>query len=411
MFESCSAYQTFPTPEILFISHCVPNPPDKGDRIRAYHQLAWLAGRFRIHLVCFARSEAERRYALELRDRCASVHAEPLYSKRALLRSAVLFAGGRSLTTSYYHAPAAQAHIRELVRSRPLSATFCYSSAVAPLAPEEFPLVLDFVDMDSEKWLHYGRMRWPGWAYRLEGYRLRNLERRWALRSHQCYVSTEQELNLLRRAAPESKADAVENGVDFDYFDPARTYFNTQTPGRNFLVFTGVMNYYPNAQGIISFATRIFPELRRAVPGLELFVVGRNPTRAVRELQSEPGVTVTGAVPDVRPYLAGASGVVVPLEIARGIQNKVLEALAMGKSAYCSPAVRATFGPAAPEGVVLCANTEDYLKAILSRPSTIPGWQPKIRESAQHRFCWTRNLSRMTSAFEALMPKAAGSNA
>lgn len=396
VFESCSAYQPSSN-EVLFLSHCVPNPPDKGERIRARHELAWLAERYRVHLVCFARTSDEADRALELRDRCASVHVERLSPAVALAKAAARFACGGCLTTSYYHAPAARAHISSILEQHGLGATFCYSSAVAHLAPARVPMILDYVDADSQKWFDYSRTRWPAWAYALEGRRLRRVEQHLAWRAWHSFFSTEYEKALLERLTPSDRTGAIENGVDFDYFDPSRDYSHPAS-GRHFLVFTGAMNYYPNAQGILSFADRVYPELRRAAPQLELFVVGRNPTREVRRLAARPGITVTGEVPDVRPYLAAASAVVVPLEIARGIQNKVLEALAMGKRVMCSPAVRATFGDQEPKGLAICPDPRDYLREYLRYSGA--EWDPEIRLAARQRFSWSTNLSRLSELFE-----------
>ncbi len=142
----------------------------------------------------------------------------------------------------------------------------------------------------------------------------------------------------------------LENGVDFEYFDPDKVTAAPASGKRN-LVFTGTMDYQPNIEAACGFVSEILPELRRADPAVEFTVVGRNPPREVLRLAETPGVHVTGSVPDVRPYLKAAHAVVAPLRIARGIQNKVLEGLAMGKLVFVSPAVALTFGSGLPPGV------------------------------------------------------------
>jgi len=270
------------------------------------------------------------------------------------------------------------------------------------------PLVLDMVDVDSEKWMQYAALRQPAFAYAAEGRRLRRVEAAYARRARSVILTTRNEADVLtgftanhskvnQRAANDSANSRVvtmENGVDFDYYDPEAA---PSTAAMRFprLVFVGAMDYFPNADGIRRFATEVFPQVRRECEGLELVIVGRNPTRAVRQLASAAGVVVTGAVPDVRPYLAEALAVVAPLAIARGIQNKVLEALAMGKRVLASPAVAQTFGSlpdaTVPVGVRCCREVSDYVAGLREASQGWP-YEPVIREAARARFTWNRNL-------------------
>jgi sugar transferase (PEP-CTERM/EpsH1 system associated) len=387
-FDSRAAYQNFP--RILFLSHCVPYPPDKGERIRAYRDLMRLASLGPVHLACIAQSRQEEDAAQTLRQalggQCASLHVERIRPRRALLRAAAQFAAGACLTESYYGAAGLHRYVAGLGR---VDVTVAYSSAMAQYAPPGVPLVLDMVDVDSEKWAQYAAWRRPGWAYAMEGRRLRRREAEYAGRAAAVVLTTRHEAAVFAGIAVHPRVVAMENGVDFDYFDPQRV---PATAALRFprLVFVGAMDYFPNAQGICRFATGVFPQLRRQCAGLELVIVGRNPTRAVRQLASGAGVTVTGGVADVRPYLAEALAVVAPLEIARGIQNKVLEALAMGKRVLASPAVAATLG-SLPEGVVCCRQAADYAAAL---PPAAAGWpyEAAIRQAAGARFTWERNL-------------------
>src|SRR5581483_8066374 len=162
------------------------------------------------------------------------------------------------------------------------------------------------VDVDSEKWLQYSRERVPGFAYALEGRRLRRIEAAAAASASVAILATEAEAALLRSFAPAASVAAMENGVDFDFFDPSAAPPIPALEGRRALVFVGVMDYYPNAAGAVRFAERVFPQLRAADPALEFWIVGRNPSKAVARLASSPGIVVTGGVPDVRPYLRSA---------------------------------------------------------------------------------------------------------
>jgi len=375
--------------DILFLTHCVPNPPDKGEKIRAWHELNALAAKHRVHLVCFARGDQEVAKAHELKDRCASVFAQRLAPYRALAGAALRFAAGACLNTSFYRSPSVCRHIEDL-RRLPLSAALAYSSAVVQFAPADIPLWIDMVDVDSEKWLEYGQRRWPRAVYALEGRRFRALEAEYAKRAQCTYLTTPREQQLLQRIAPQARVESWINGVDFDFFNPELRLSNSELEGREYIVFVGQMDYFPNVDACCRFVESSFLEMRSRRPSLEFLIVGRNPARAVRRLAGQPGVTVTGGVADVRPYLSRGLAMVAPLRIARGVQNKVLEALAMGKRVLASPAVASTFGSSLPEGLAVCESGVDYSRELAGAPYAM--YDPKIRENARARFNWERNL-------------------
>jgi sugar transferase (PEP-CTERM/EpsH1 system associated) len=392
--------------DILYVSHCVPNPPDKGEKIRAFHEVKSLATGRRVHLACFARSDGEKRFAEELGSCCASVYVETL-RPWALASAAARFAFGNCLTTSFYGSRRFRDHVAALAARTPLAGAVVYSSAMAQYVPTGVPAVIDMVDVDSEKWFQYARLRWPGTAYSIEGRRLRRAETAQGAQATRLFFATAQEEALYRSFAPEARTGYIENGVDGAYFEPDASTPGADLAGRSYLMFLGAMDYYPNAAACAWFATRVFPELRRRNPAAEFLIVGRNPGRAVRRLAAAPGVTVSGSVPDVRPYLRSAAAVVAPLEIARGIQNKVLEALAMGKRVLASTAVCHTFGAELPEGVVRCAGEREFLSAAEACLTSAPPSDPQIRRRATARFSWESNLRRLTAEVDALSIPAA----
>lgn len=392
--------------EILYLSHCVPNPPDKGERIRAFHEIQYLAARHRLHLVCFARGRAEQEAARQLADSCASVWVEPLSPRPALARAALRFALGASLTASFHGSREMRRHVQRLAQEVPLSAAIAYSTIMGPYAPEGIPLLLDMVDVDSEKWFEYARLRRPGFPYALEARRLRRMESSLAARACRTFLSTQREEKLLLRLCPGAATRCLENGISAAYFDPAASPKLPWLEGRRYVVFIGVMDYFPNADAVCWFAGRVYPGLRRHDPAAEFFVVGRNPARRVLELSRIPGITVTGAVDDVRPYLASASAVVVPLRIARGIQNKALEALAMGKPVLASPTVAAALGDSLPPGLLRCDSEEDFIDAAAAALASGPAPDPRIRESVLERFCWERNLALLDAELRAAAERA-----
>jgi sugar transferase (PEP-CTERM/EpsH1 system associated) len=390
--------------DVLYVSHCVPWPPDKGDRIRAHYSLRALLDHHRVHLAALARSQAEADAPSELRERLASARIEVMDPRWAVVRGFAGLAAGGSFTTAFHRVPALRAHIRATLRRHRIGAAVILSSSMAsyaePLAG--VPVIADWGDVDSEKRLQYAQMRFPGFVQRWEGLRLREVERASARWARRILLTTPNELRLLRRIAPDAVLGCSGNGVDAGYFDPDADIAIPDDLGRRrFLVFVGVLNYFPNSDGVRRFVEQVFPLLRAGDPGLELLLVGRDPTRQVRRLARRDGVSVTGGVPDVRPYLAAARGVVAPLRIARGVQNKVLEALAIGKPVLASEAVCRTFLPELPRGVICCATPADYVRALAALPSGA-ATDPVIAAATRTRFGWARNLEPLLAELAAI---------
>lgn len=376
--------------ELLFLSHCVPNPPDKGEKIRAHYELSRLAARHRVHLSCFARSEQEIEDARALLDRCASVYAAPLFPFALHLgRAAGRFLLGGCLNCAFYSSRRLAQDLLSLVGSRAVAGAVAYSAVMAPFVPAEMPFVLDMVDVDSEKWRAYAKYRKPSFLFETEAKRLVQLEVREARRARLTLLTTAAEREELLKYDSSLRCAVMENGVDFDYFDPQSCPPDPELAARRYLLFCGTLDYFPNRQGIADFARQVFPALRRSDPQLELLIVGRNPAPDVLALAAVPGVQVTGSVPDVRPYYLHALATVAPLKIARGVQNKVLESLAMNRPVLASPAVCRTFGPDLPGGVRCCSLPEDYLP-----PYPAGDW----RRHARRRFTWKKNLTVLDEA-------------
>jgi sugar transferase (PEP-CTERM/EpsH1 system associated) len=392
--------------EILYVAHCVPWPPDKGDRIRAHHTIRELVKRHRVHVACFTRNARDTLATHELHSRLASFHVEVLNLPRAFARGLLELARGGSLTVGFHRNTRLLAHLRSVLAFNPIDAVVLISSSSAAYVPDGVPFLADWGDVDSEKRLQYAAMRHPGFPHRLEGQRLRRIERDVALRAQRTFLTTKPELELFRKIAPAAAA-CCGNGVDTEYFDASAVTALPALAGRRFIAFVGVMNYFPNTDAANWFATEVFPALRRRDPALELLLVGRNPTRGITRLGRQPGISVTGEVADVRPYLAGAHGVIAPLRMARGIQNKVLEALAMGKRVLASDPVWRAFAPDFPPGLVRCAGADDYLQAVADLPMG-PEADPAIVQATRARFSWSAALAPLMAELERLEHGAAG---
>lgn len=334
-------------PELLFLAHRIPYPPNKGDKIRSFHLLRHLAGHFRIHLGAFVDDPHDWRYRDEVAAYCASLCLLPLQPARARVRSLRGLLSGQPLTLPYYRDRRMRAWVRKATRAGPLR-TLVFSSAMAQYLPTQpaahaatLPQVVDFVDVDSDKWRQYAqRRRFPmSWVYRRESRTLLQFERAVAAQASASVLVSQQEADLFCQLTqtPREQVHAIDNGVDTTYFSPEADLPNPYPADTRALVFTGAMDYWANVDAVVFFAEQVFPRIRAVMPEAEFYIVGARPLPEVCALGEQPGITVTGAVADIRPYLAHAMGAVAPLRIARGVQNKVLEALAMGCPVVATP--------------------------------------------------------------------------
>lgn len=327
---------------ILYLCHRLPYPPDKGERIRAFHQIQGLARRHHVHLLTLADGDLDSLPDLApLESLCERVEVFPLNRTAAYARAALGALRPRPLSLSFFESKELSDRLRELVRRERFDVAMVFCSAMASYARlfPDVPAVLDMVDVDSAKWAQYARFAPLALrpVYALEARRLRRYEVSLADRFQRILLATGNETRLYKSHAPHAKAATVLSGVDVDYFQP----MDLPKSAAPTLVFTGQMDYFANVDGIVHFAREVFPRLRQRYPDVELLVVGRSPVAAVRDLGDLPGVTVTGAVGDVRPFLSRAWVFVTPLRIAQGVQNKVLEAMASNVPVVCSERVLA----------------------------------------------------------------------
>lgn len=316
---------------ILYLCHRVPFPPDKGEKIRAYHQLRALAARHEVDLFTLADDPRDMAHQAALEELCRHVTIARVIPKLARLRSMPYLLSRTPLTIPYFYSSALRTQVDAAVAKGGYDRIFVYCSAMAQYVPWEasIPVVMDLVDVDSDKWTQYAtRTGFPfSTIYRKEGRDLRAYEREVSEKSACVVVTTEREAQLARDVAPAARVHVVSVGVDTGYFAPAPAIAQPREPA---VIFTGDMSYFPNQEGVTYFTRDILPILRRHIPNVRFLIVGRNPSRQVEALQDVHGVEVTGAVPDVRPFLAQASVAVAPLRIAAGVQNKILEAMSCG---------------------------------------------------------------------------------
>jgi sugar transferase (PEP-CTERM/EpsH1 system associated) len=332
---------------ILYLAQRVPYPPDRGDKITTYHEVRHLSRRHEVAVACLADGEADLANVAPLAPFTTSVDAVVLRPTAARLRALAALVAGRPFTVAYFNERELHSRVAARMKAAKFDAVIVYSSGVAQFVEPyaDVPRVMQFADLDSLKWEQYAdNSRFlRAWLFRRECRLLLEYERHIATTFSHSLVCTPRELGDLQRLITGASASCVSNGVDLDYFRP-----QGGAKQKGALIFTGVMDYYPNVEGVVWFCKEVLPLVRREAPDATFTVCGSRPNAEILALGQLPGVTVTGRVPDVRPYLDQASVCVVPLRIARGIQNKLLEALAMGlPTVTCSAAfagVEATAG-------------------------------------------------------------------
>ena len=325
-------------PNLLYLTHRVPHPPNRGDRIRTFHVLQHLAARANVWLGCLADEPVSDESMRVLNGLCKHVAVFPISKYGRWIKAATSFVSGQTVSEGAFANSQLTNVIQKWSQQARFDVAWCSSSALSGYlnVPElaNSRRFVDLIDVDSEKFFEYAAASSgvKRWLYRTEGQRLRCLEReidRWA---DGLFVVSEPEARLYRSFHPRGRVHAIGNGVDIDYFSP-----QTPTAAENGCVFVGAFDYRPNIEGAIWFCQHVWPEVHRRHPDARFRIVGRAPVREVLALGQLPGVDVVGGVPDVRPWMVQAAVAVVPLLIARGIQNKVLEAFAMGKAVVATP--------------------------------------------------------------------------
>ncbi|MFZ1990983.1 MAG: TIGR03087 family PEP-CTERM/XrtA system glycosyltransferase [Alphaproteobacteria bacterium] len=395
--------------KLLFLAHRVPYPPNKGERIRAFHPLKHLAETHEVWLGALADNEAELKETGELRTLCKEVHYTLRRPHEKSLAMALGAASGRALSISAFDNQELRSWCTRTIAAVRPDLVYIVSSAMAQyvLGSEGTArIVMDFVDADSAKFRQYaaarrGPMRF---VYNLEAKRVLRFDRAVAHAAKACLFVSETDRNLFAADCPEAadKLHVVPNGVDCDYFDPAP--FAAETSQEPIILFTGTMDYYPNVDAVVWFAHEIFPLVRAEILDARFQIVGTSPAPAVRNLAALPGIEVTGAVPDVRPFYARAKVSVAPLRIARGIQNKVLEAMAMARPTVATP--NALDGIFATDGehLLVARDARAFVQATLTAlRGSIPDLGRKARENVIGHHAWRAQLAKLDAIIERVL--------
>jgi sugar transferase (PEP-CTERM/EpsH1 system associated) len=390
--------------DLLFLAHRIPYPPNKGDKIRSYHLLKYLSLNYNIHLGTFIDDSNDWQYTDKLDELCKSTCYIGLNPILAKIKSVQGFLTGEPLSLPYYKNKRLQAWVNQTLNTHSITKVLIFSAVMAQFINEDhaIDMIVDFVDVDSDKWLQYSQQSTglKQWIYQREAHYLLCYERTLAEQSRLCFFVSEKEAELFKTLVPDvsHKVTHINNGVDTEYFSPELSFNSPYAKDDQVIVFTGAMDYWPNVDAVLWFAKAVFPLIRQQLPAVKFYIVGSRPTKEVLAL-ANIDVVVTGGVEDIRPYIAHAHLVVAPLRIARGIQNKILEAMAMGK--YVVATVAAIEGITIQQklAVTVADSIEHITSDIIEKlPKKISALEN--RDFVKKMFSWEHNVKQLLNLLQ-----------
>lgn len=383
--------------KILFICHRFPYPPARGGKIRPFNIIRHLSTRGEVTVASLVRSAEERRAGEGLAQYCRQIIVRQIGPLAAGWRMVIRLPTATPSSFGYFWSSLLAADIRRELNRRRYDLIFVHCSSVARYVEDAKAAlkILDFGDMDSEKWAMYsGQRRFPlSVGFWLEAIKLRREERRLAAVFDLCTCTTPAEFESLRALGSARQTGWFPNGVDTDYFRPADRPYDP-----DLVCFSGRMDYFPNQQAVQRFCAQILPKIRRQRPETKFLIIGAEPPAAIRRLARQPGVTVTGTVPDVRPYVQSAAISVAPLLVARGTQNKILESMAMGVPVVCSPLAARGVDAVPGEHVLTAQNDDEFVETVLELlrdPARRAALAVRARQRILSHHRWEYSMARL----------------
>ena len=393
--------------KILYICHRFPYPPKRGGKIRPFNMISHLhkCGH-EVTVASLVRSDSEAAEVAGIGSHCTRYHYEKIGSEAAVASMLLRLPTAVPSSLGYFHSAALKRYVDDLLREEQFDLIFVHCSSAAQYVENaQIRKILDFGDMDSQKWLDYRRHKpFPlSLGYWLEGFKLEMEEKRLARRFDLCTCTTQAEHDTLTSYGTGVRTGWFPNGVNSDYFSPSTDPYQPQRIG-----FVGRMDYYPNQQAVFGFCERVLPLIRRELP-IEFLVIGADPPEKVRALGRLDGVTVTGSVDDVRPYVRSCAATVAPLMIARGTQNKILESLSMGVPVITSRAAAGGVDAIPGEHLIVAESPQDIaaaLLALLSNPERRAQLSVAGRARVLERHDWTNSMQRLDALIDSLFETA-----
>lgn len=397
--------------KILYIAHRIPYPPNKGDKIRTFNEIKYLSSENEVHLITLADDPNDIKHTDSLKKYCKKVSVTRLNKLSAKVRSMIALVKNIPLTVGYFYLKDVQKIVDSWLAANQYDAIICFSSPMAEYVfkssakrDNNHVLIMDYCDVDSQKWDQYTQQsRFPlNMVYQIEKNRLFEYEKIINQRfDHSVFVS-QIEANLFKSIYPSAQhVKAISNGVDFNYFSPNSAFERVQLKEQDeqkVLVFTGAMDYYANIDGVVWFCHEIFPIIKNEFPDIFFYIVGSNPTKKVKELESIQGVKVTGFVDDIRPYYHYSDVFVAPLRIAAGVQNKVLEAMSMEKPVVTTIKAFDGIQGQPREHAIVEDNPEQFANAVINllvKKIDREQLSKNAREFVINNYNWHTNMNKL----------------
>lgn len=384
---------------ILFLCHRIPYPPNKGDKLRAFNILKFLSRKHTIDLFALADDRNDLKYQKDLKSLCRKVEILYLNPLMARLKSLLHFFSSEPLTLSYFQHSELKKKVEQALATERYDLIFLYSSSMAQYVLDldgTPPKIIDFVDADSIKWLDYAKFaKFPmSMVYRSEGEKLGAYEAKVAPHFQRILMVSEGEKERGERYVKADNVVAVRNGIDLSLYEEVPV---CRAENKD-LLFIGGMFYFAYIDGIFYFYKNIFPHIKRASPDTCFYVVGASPARKIRKLNKDPNMRVTGFVPDVKPYLRKAAVYVVPLRMAPGIQNKILEAMAMKVPVVATPEAAAGINAVAGRDLFVEEDPAKFASRVvelLKNTDLRRQMADNARKLIEKEYNWEKNLSRL----------------
>ena len=396
---------------ILYVCHRFPFPPKRGGKIRPFNMIRHLHAAHEVTVASLARSTAEAKDGEGIAPFCTRYEMAVVNDGVQAARMVARLPTPVPSSFGYFHSGQLARKVRRLLAAQPFDLVFVHCSSVAHYVEHVtgIPKILDFGDMDSQKWLEYANYKpFPlNLGYRLEGIKLVAEEKRLARAFDLCTATTRAEWQTLEDYRTGCATDWFPNGVDSEFFAPTGESCDPET-----IAFVGRMDYYPNQECMLEFCARTLPRLQAQRPGVKLSIVGADPSPAIRKLAALPGVTVTGSVPDVRPYVRRAAVMVAPLNIARGTQNKILEAMAMGVPVVASRVAAAGVDAVPGEHLLVGSSPDEYaaaIKRLLDDASARARLAAAGRDRMLSHHAWHRSMQRLDGIIDSVLSRKSAS--
>ncbi len=394
--------------KLLYLVHRIPYPPNKGDKIRSFHWLKGLSEKYEIHLGTFIDDENDWQYVKQLDQYCKTVYIEKLEPPKAKIKSLKGGLTGEPLTIPYYASIKMQQWVNQTTEKEDIKNILVFSSSMAQFVDKprfsNCHRVVDFVDMDSDKWMQYAeKKQWPmSWVYRREAKTLLDYEKRIAKKFDKSLFVSSKEADFFSEKLNDNsvQVDYVNNGVDTAYFHHDKGLSNPYDRQDKVIVFTGAMDYWANVDAVTWFADEVFPEIKKQLPSSRFIIVGSKPTQEVLSLQTREGITVTGFVEDVRPYIQYADVAVAPMRIARGIQNKVLEAMSMSKVVIASDQGLEGINAQPGKDVIHATTRQQWVdQTVHIIDQANKSMEKNARDCVLNHYSWHSNIIKLESCF------------